>query len=64
MSVIGKGVEGLMELADKSGVAVSKVKDGHVFVFTKRHIEGLLEKINESGQDKCVVFVKDGSTIN
>ena len=52
------GAEFLMELADKTGVAVSSVKDGHVLVFTKRHLEGILEAINASGQDKCVVFVK------
>jgi hypothetical protein len=64
MSVIEKGVEGLLTLADKTGVAVSSVKDGHVLVFTKKHLEGILEAITASGQDKCVVFVKDGKTIS
>jgi len=47
-----------MELADKTGVACSTVKDGHVLVFTKSHLEQLLQKVVESGQDKCIVFVK------
>jgi hypothetical protein len=58
MSTKAEGADFLMELADKTGVACSTVKDGHVLIFTKKHLEGLLEKINESGQDKCVVFVQ------
>lgn len=64
MSVIEKGVEGLLTLADKTGVAVTSVKDGHVLVFTKKHLEGILEVMAKSDQDKCVVFVKDGKTIS
>lgn len=64
MSVIEKGIEGLLTLADKTGVAVIPVKDGHMMVFTKKHIEGMLEAMVESNQDKCIVFVKDGATIS
>lgn len=53
-----------IELADKTGVAVVKVKDGHVLVFTKGHIEGMLAEMTKSGQEKCLVFVKDILTKN
>lgn len=53
-----EGAEFLLELAEKTGVACSTVKDGHVLIFTKKHLEGLLATINESGQDKCIVLVK------
>jgi hypothetical protein len=53
-----------VELADKTGVAVVKVKDGHVLVFTKAHIQGMLDEMEKSGQEKCLVFVKDILTKN
>jgi hypothetical protein len=52
------GAEFLVELADKTGVAVTSVKDGYVLVFTKRHLEGMLTTMAAAQQDKCVVFVK------
>lgn len=52
------GIEYLLELADKTGVACSSVKDGHILIFTKSHLEQLLQKVVESGQNNCVVFVK------
>jgi len=39
-----------VELADKTGVAVVKVKDGHVLVFTKGHLEGMLAEMAKTGQ--------------
>lgn len=47
-----------IELADRTGVAVTAVKDGHVMIFTKKHLEGLLKAVNDGGREKCVVFVK------
>ncbi len=58
MSTKADGADFLMELADKIGVACSTVKDGHVLIFTKSHLEGLLKAVTDSGQEKCVVFVK------
>jgi hypothetical protein len=52
------GPEDLIELADRTGVAVATVRDGYFLVFTKRHLEQLLAKVNESGLDKCCVFVR------
>ena len=54
----------LLAAAEKKGVAVAKVKDGHVMVFTKAHLLGLLGKVEATGGDKCIVFVKDHKTIN
>lgn len=53
-----------IELADKSNVKVIKVSDGHVLVFTKGHIEGLLAEMVKTQQEECVVFVKDNHTKN
>jgi hypothetical protein len=52
------GPEYLLEVADTQGVSVSSVRDGHVFVFTKSHLEGMLRPIEANGSDRCVVFVK------
>lgn len=52
------GIDYLMELAEQQGVACTSVTDGHILVFTKRQIEAILFKINETNQDKCVVFVQ------
>lgn len=54
----------LVELAEKHGVACSTVKDGHVLIFTKAHLQMLMEKIESSGHDKCIVFVKRPSISN
>jgi hypothetical protein len=52
------GPEDLVELADKSGVAIAQVKDGYFMIFTRKHLEGMLEEIAKRGSDKCCVFVK------
>jgi len=64
MSVKEDSGLGAVEIADKTGVAVVKVKDGHVLVFTKGHIEGILAEMVKSGQEKVMVFVKDILTKN
>jgi hypothetical protein len=53
------GVDYFLEIADKSGVAVTSVRDGHVFSFSKGHLEGMLDAIKESGSDHVLVFVKN-----
>lgn len=52
------GTDFLIESAEKQGIACATVKDGHVLVFTKSHLEMLLKAVNDKGSDKCVVFVK------
>lgn len=58
------GPDYLLEVADKQGVSVSSVKDGHVFVFTKSHLEGMLRSIEAKGGDRCIVFVKQQDFTN
>lgn len=58
MSVKAEGPEYLVELAKAQGIACATVKDGHVLVFTKAHLEMLLAAMAEKQQDKCIVFVK------
>lgn len=43
------------------GCSSFRVADGQVFVFTRPLLEKLLTKAIESGQDRCVVFVKAGA---
>lgn len=50
--------EYLLEQAEKTGLACATTKDGHVLIFKKLQLELLLRKINESGRDIGVVFVK------
>lgn len=48
----------LVALARAQGVACSTVKDGHVIVFTRKILESLIQKVDESGKDTCLVFIK------
>jgi hypothetical protein len=51
--------EFLMEMAKaQGGVACATVKDGHVLVFSKQALLGLLEQCEARNSDKVVVFVK------
>lgn len=54
-----KAIDHFMELANKTGVAVAKVTDGHVLIFTQAHIQGMLDQCIKSGEGKIVVFVQD-----
>lgn len=61
---LDEAADRLLEAAEKQGVGIGKVKDGYMMIFTKAHLVGLLGKIEASGQDKAIVFVKDHKTIN
>jgi len=50
--------EHMLQQAEDDGIAVTSVTDRHMFIFTKRHVEGLLKTMADSGNDKCMVFVK------
>lgn len=52
------GADFFLEMVDNTGVAVTSVSDGHVFAFTKSHLEGMLAAINKAGSDKAIIFVK------
>ena len=54
----------LLEAAEKQGIVIGKVKDGHIMIFTKAHLLGLLGKVEASGTDRCVLFVKDRTEMN
>ncbi len=53
-----------LEVAKEDGIAVSSVSDGHVFVIMKSHLVAMLAKIEASGGDKAIVFVKRKSMAN
>jgi len=42
------------------GISVIKVSNGHVYTFTTRLLEQLLEKSKNSNEQKVIVFVKTG----
>jgi hypothetical protein len=52
------GPKHLLEAADADGIACATVKDGHVLVLTRKHLEDLLATMKEAKQDKCILFVK------
>jgi len=59
MATIAKSPEEyLLELADAEGIACSTVADGHVLIFTRRIVENMLAKMNESNAERTIVFVK------
>ena len=61
---LSEAADRLLAEAEKVGIAIGKVKEGHIMVFTKAHLVGILGKIEAAGSDKCVVLVKDRSKVN
>lgn len=51
-----EGMEFFIELLNTQGVAVTKVNDGHVFGFTRKHLQAMLDKHPENEQ--FMIFVK------
>lgn len=54
----------LMSRVNEDGVAVSKVSDGFVFVFTRKKLEEIVASLNDKKQDNCVIFVKSSELLN
>lgn len=55
--------EFLQEMArHQGGVAVVKVKDGHVMYFEKKALVHLLDQCDKTGQDKVIVFIKHNAS--
>lgn len=40
------------------GVATVNVSDGQIFMFSRKKINELIESMDESGQDRCMVMVR------
>jgi hypothetical protein len=58
------GADKLLALAERDGIVISSVKDGHVMVFTKAYLLGILGKMEAAGQTKAVVFMRRPSAAN
>ena len=59
MSTIAKTPEEfLLEVANAEGIACSTVTDGHVLIFTRKILMGMLAKMDETDADRTIVFVK------
>lgn len=50
--------EYLVEEARQTGIACATTKDGHILVFRKDQLVSLLQKIEESGRDVGLIFIK------
>ena len=48
----------LIEQARQTGMACATTKDGHILIFRKDQLTQLLQKIEESGRDVGLVFIK------
>lgn len=57
------GIDYLLELADRDGIAVTSVTDGHVFVLTRKHVQGILKMMDDKVTDRAVIFVKRAAPI-
>lgn len=57
---VGEGDIGefMLEMAKAQGIGCVTTKDGHVLLFTKQHLLSVLEKMESTGQDKAIVFIK------
>ncbi len=61
---LSEAADRLLAEAEKVGIAIGKVTQGHLMIFTKAHLLGILGKIEAAGSDKAIVLVRDRSTVN
>ena len=45
---------------EANGVAAVKLGDGELFMFSRKIVMTLIEKMDESGEDRAIIFVKTG----
>ena len=50
------GIDFFSTLIEKQGIAVSSVSDGHIFGFTRKHLQAMLDQFPD--KETFVVFVK------
>lgn len=48
----------LIARAQRDGVAVASVTDGSIFILSRRKLEEMIQTIDESKDDKIIMFVK------
>jgi hypothetical protein len=58
-----KMINTLYARAEVDGIAAVRVKDGQVFLFTRKLCEDLIQEMKDSERDHCVVFVKQGPNV-
>lgn len=58
-----KALQHLFSRVETDGVAAVKVKDGEVFLFSRKKVEELLAGMDSSGENRCLVFVQTGPTV-
>lgn len=63
MSDTNKAIKLLMARVEIDGVATASVSDGRVYIFSKKKLQEILATCEESGEDKIIVLVKDGSIL-
>jgi hypothetical protein len=50
------GADFLLKTLELQGIAISSVSDGHVIVFSRKFIQGMLDK--DMDQDRFIIFLK------
>ncbi len=50
----------LYSRCEAHGVATLKMRDGEMFMFSKKTITDLLSKMEASNQEQAIIFVKSG----
>lgn len=58
-----KALQHLFSRVETDGVAAVKVKDGEVFLFSRKKVEDLLAAMDKNGENRCLVFVQTGPTV-
>ncbi len=46
------------------GVASVKVRDGEIFMFSREMVESLVKRMQDTDQDRVLVFVKTGGILS
>jgi len=46
-----------------NGVSAIKVEDGEMFMFSRQLVDQLIEKLDSTGQENIIVFVKSGGQL-
>ena len=58
-----KALQHLFSRVETDGVAAVKVRDGEIFLFSKKKVQALLETMEKNGEERCMVFVQTGPIV-
>lgn len=58
-----KALQHLFSRVETDGVAAVKVRDGEIFLFSRKKIMDLIETMDKNGENRCMVFVQTGPVV-